>query len=111
MLRTGATEPPRQGQAAREEFTLVGIESRDQVLKTAERLKRITENRPLDYVFKARVTGWLGRGEDLLRFFAWFYTATGILAFGLQTGFARRALRRLGGKGDRRPARRIGRGT
>ncbi|MHC4938541.1 MAG: 3-deoxy-8-phosphooctulonate synthase [Planctomycetota bacterium] len=29
------------------------IESRDQVLKTAEKLKRITENRPLDYVFKA----------------------------------------------------------
>lgn len=50
----------------------------------------------LDYVFKARVTDWLGRGEDLLRFFAWFYTATGVLAFALQTGVARRALRRLG---------------
>ncbi|MHC4407668.1 MAG: 3-deoxy-8-phosphooctulonate synthase [Planctomycetota bacterium] len=29
------------------------IESRDQILRTAERLKRITENRPVDYVFKA----------------------------------------------------------
>ena len=29
------------------------IESRDQILRTAERLKQITEDRPVDFVFKA----------------------------------------------------------
>jgi hypothetical protein len=50
----------------------------------------------LDYVFKARVTGALGRGEELLRFFAWYYTGVGVLAFAMQTLAARPVLRRLG---------------
>jgi len=50
----------------------------------------------LDYVFKARVTAAMGRGEDLLRFFAWFYTGAGLLAFGMQVLVSRRALRKLG---------------
>ena len=50
----------------------------------------------LDYVFKVRVTEMVGRGEDLLRFFAWFYTGTGLLAFGMQILVSRRALRTLG---------------
>ena len=50
----------------------------------------------LDYVFKARVTDALGRGDALLRFFAWYYTGVGLLAFAMQTLAARPALRRLG---------------
>jgi ATP:ADP antiporter, AAA family len=50
----------------------------------------------LDYVFKARVTGALGRGEQLLQFFAWYYTGVGVLAFTLQTLAARPVLQRLG---------------
>lgn len=50
----------------------------------------------LDYVFKARVTGVLGQGEQLLQFFAWYYTGVGVLAFTLQALAARPALRRLG---------------
>jgi len=50
----------------------------------------------LDYVFKARVTEMYGRGEELLRFFAWFYTIVGLLAVAIQTFASRRALRRLG---------------
>ena len=50
----------------------------------------------LDYVFKLRVTQTVGRGEALLRFFAWFYTGTGLLAFGMQMLVSRRALRTLG---------------
>jgi hypothetical protein len=50
----------------------------------------------LDYVFKVRVTEIVGRGEALLRFFAWFYTGTGLLAFGTQMLVSRRALRTLG---------------
>jgi hypothetical protein len=50
----------------------------------------------LDYVFKARVTGALGRGEELLGFFAWYYTGVGVLAFAMQTLAARPVLRRLG---------------
>lgn len=50
----------------------------------------------LDYVFKVRVTEMVGRGEDLLQFFAWFYTVTGLLAFGVQILASRRALRTFG---------------
>jgi len=50
----------------------------------------------LDYVFKARVTGALGRGDELLGFFAWYYTGVGVLAFAMQTLAARPVLRRLG---------------
>jgi hypothetical protein len=50
----------------------------------------------IDYVFKLRVTETVGQGEALLRFFAWFYAATGLLAFGTQVLLSRRALRTLG---------------
>jgi hypothetical protein len=50
----------------------------------------------IDYVFKLRVTETVGQGEALLRFFAWFYTGTGLLAFATQILVSRRALRTLG---------------
>jgi ATP:ADP antiporter, AAA family len=57
----------------------------------------------LDYVFKARVTGVFGAGvagevgrSDLLRFFAWFYTITGLIAFAVQALASAHVLRRLG---------------
>ncbi|MBE0593354.1 MAG: hypothetical protein IH616_13235, partial [Gemmatimonadales bacterium] len=50
----------------------------------------------LDYVFKARVNAVHGPDDDLLHFFAWYYTAIGLLAFAIQTGAARSVLRRFG---------------
>jgi hypothetical protein len=56
----------------------------------------------LDWVFKARVTATLGRGEEYLRLFGWFYTGVAVLTVVLQTGAARHALRILG------PSRTVG---
>ena len=50
----------------------------------------------VDYVFKVRAVETLGRGDDLLRFFAIYYAATSLFAFGVQTMFGARALARLG---------------
>ena len=50
----------------------------------------------LDYLFKAGVVGSLGNGEEMLSFFARFYTAVGVLTFLLQWGLAQRVLVRMG---------------
>lgn len=50
----------------------------------------------LDYLFKARAVESMGSGEELLRFFALFYTGVGLVAFLLQAGVARRLLERSG---------------
>jgi ATP:ADP antiporter, AAA family len=50
----------------------------------------------LDYVFKARAAGATTSGEDLLRIFAAFYTATALLAVFIQVTVLRRILARLG---------------
>lgn len=50
----------------------------------------------MDYVFKTRAVGTYGAGIPLLRFFAAFYTATGLLAFLGQISLSRLALERLG---------------
>jgi hypothetical protein len=50
----------------------------------------------IDYVFKAQAVAALGSGERLLRFFALYYAATNLIAFGLQTSAARLVLERLG---------------
>ena len=49
-----------------------------------------------DYVFKVEAVGFLGRGDDLLRFFAVYYAATSLLAFVVQTTTGAAALQRLG---------------
>jgi ATP:ADP antiporter, AAA family len=50
----------------------------------------------LDYVFKARATMTAASGEELLRFFAAFYTTTALLGIFIQVSLLRRLLGRLG---------------
>jgi ATP/ADP translocase len=50
----------------------------------------------LDYAFKARAAEAYGRGEDLLRYFALFYTAVSVGTFAVQSVLSRKALDRLG---------------
>jgi len=50
----------------------------------------------LDYVFKARATLTATSGEELLRFFAAFYTTTALLGIFIQVSLLRRLLARLG---------------
>lgn len=49
-----------------------------------------------DYVFKARAAATFTSSEDLLRFFAIFYAAVGVITFVVQTAGSRLALERLG---------------
>lgn len=50
----------------------------------------------LDYVFKARASAATSSGEELLRFFAAFYTATALLGIFIQVTALRRIMARLG---------------
>ena len=50
----------------------------------------------IDYVFKVRATGTIGRGDDLLRFFAVFYAGAAFLTVIVQAVGARVLLQRLG---------------
>jgi ATP/ADP translocase len=49
-----------------------------------------------DYLLKAEVVSWLGRGEPLVRFFGLFYAGTGLAAFLLQASLGRAILARVG---------------
>jgi ATP:ADP antiporter, AAA family len=49
-----------------------------------------------DYVFKATIAETLGRGDSLLRFFAIFYAATGLVTFAVQASSSRFMLERWG---------------
>ena len=50
----------------------------------------------IDYVFKSAALAEYGKGEQLLRFFALFYTVTGVLTFLIQSTLGRRLLTSLG---------------
>jgi len=50
----------------------------------------------VDYLFRAQAVAILGRGEDLLRFFAIFYAAASLVTFVMQASASRLALERLG---------------
>ncbi len=50
----------------------------------------------LDYVYKVQATERFSQPEDLMRFFALYYAAIGLLTFLVQTLFSRRSLERLG---------------
>ena len=50
----------------------------------------------VDYLFKAQAVGMLGRGDELLRFFAIYYAATSLLSFVVQSVIGAAALQRLG---------------
>ena len=49
-----------------------------------------------DYLFQVQAVETLGRGDDLLRFFAAYYAAVSVLAFGIQISVNRLALEKLG---------------
>lgn len=49
-----------------------------------------------DYLFQVQAVETLGRGDDLLRFFAAYYAAVSVLAFGIQISINRLALEKLG---------------
>jgi AAA family ATP:ADP antiporter len=49
-----------------------------------------------DYVFKATIAETVGRGEGLLRFFAIYYAATGLVTFAVQASSSRFMLERFG---------------
>lgn len=50
----------------------------------------------MDYVFKAQALASYGKGETLLRFFALFYSVSGVITFLLQTAMSGFALKHLG---------------
>ena len=50
----------------------------------------------LDYVFKAQATAMFHEPEELMRFFAAFYTLIGLITFMLQAALSRYSLERLG---------------
>lgn len=50
----------------------------------------------VDYLFKAGAVSNFGRGETLLRFFAIYYAATGLMTFAVQTSSSRFLLQRFG---------------
>jgi ATP:ADP antiporter, AAA family len=50
----------------------------------------------VDYVFKSQATQTFGRGENLLRFFAFFYTILSVGTFAVQAAFVRPSLQNLG---------------
>ena len=50
----------------------------------------------LDYLFKVKAVEAIGTGDELLRFFALYYAATGLITFTLQTVSSRVALERFG---------------
>jgi AAA family ATP:ADP antiporter len=50
----------------------------------------------LDYVFKVRAAETFGFGDTLLRFFAFYYAGTSLVAFVLQVGASRAMLERFG---------------
>jgi ATP:ADP antiporter, AAA family len=49
-----------------------------------------------DYVFKVQAVGVLGRGDELLRFFAIYYAATSLLSFVVQSVIGAAALQQFG---------------
>ena len=50
----------------------------------------------VDYVFKSRAYSTYGQGEDLMRFFAVFYTAVGVATLVVQSLLSRRLLEKFG---------------
>ena len=50
----------------------------------------------VDYLLKAEVVSWFGKGEPLVRFFGFFYGGTALAAFLLQALLGRRILARIG---------------
>jgi ATP:ADP antiporter, AAA family len=78
----------RAGRVLRSSTYLVGLALLVALTSSAEGV--------LDYVFKARASAATGSGEELLRLFAAFYTATALLGIFIQVTALRRVLDNLG---------------
>jgi len=50
----------------------------------------------LDYVFKAQALGTFSQGQQLMRFFAFFYTGISLITFLIQAAFSRHFLQQFG---------------
>jgi AAA family ATP:ADP antiporter len=50
----------------------------------------------LDYVFKAQALGTFSQGQQLIRFFAFYYTGTSLITFLIQAAFSRHFLQQFG---------------
>ncbi len=95
----GAPERPREGAAALDDassgFALL--------LRTPYLIQMLAlvslccaTDTLLDYAIKSAAAERFGEGRPLMRFFAVFYTATGVLTFALQASLGARVLRRFG---------------
>jgi len=81
--------PPRSGLQAIREAPYLRILAALVLLGT-------TSAALLDYVFKMEAVRALGRGDNLLRFFAAYYAGTSLVTFVVQASFSRYTLERFG---------------
>jgi hypothetical protein len=90
--RRARPEPPEQRRSGWAEIRRVPL-LRDLalVVALAAVLAALT-----DYLLKAEVVSWLGKGEPLVRFFGLFYAGTALAAFLLQAVLGRAILARIG---------------
>ena len=95
---------PRQPETGSQEFATEPLVNAGQVLRKSSYLLGLallvaltsSAEGVLDYVFKARVAAASTSGEQLLRFFAAFYTATALIGILIQVTALRSLLSRLG---------------
>ena len=96
-LRIGPIEPRPVSAAARSRNPLRALAASPYLRTLAIIVVLATVGEGLlDYVFKAAATDRFGSGDQLLRFFAAFYTVVNVGSIALQAALARPALERLG---------------
>ncbi|MDH3746177.1 MAG: hypothetical protein OES47_13845 [Acidobacteriota bacterium] len=96
--------PPASQQQARPEETAVGLRDGMRVFARLPYLRNLAylvfagavSAALIDYVFKAEVSAYLADGASMMRFFALFYTAIGIVTLVVQSAASRRSLERFG---------------
>jgi ATP:ADP antiporter, AAA family len=93
-LSSAATDPARDAPAP-SGFAVLRRSRYAQKLALLVVLSTVTAT-VLDYLFKAAAVATFAGGPELLRFFALFYAATGVLTFLFQTLLGHLALARLG---------------
>lgn len=95
LARSGRSAPLPGVPDARSGFTILAGTPYLRSLLVLVLLTSMSEGL-IDFVFKARASAAYGRGEDLLRLFAWFHTGVAVAAFALQAVVARAALQYAG---------------
>ena len=94
----GARPPRARGLEPESPESGLAILARSSYLRTVVALVFVTTMTEglIDWVFKAQATETYGRGEDLLRLFALFYTGVALITVAVQAVASRPALQRLG---------------